>query len=242
MDWIFGLAMVLGIGPALVLMYMVVRNYTFPKVEQPFFSDPTFFGLLVVGMVAGAVLFFALVAMQITTNVVLMVIFAVIEAMVMVVVMNLKRFRGKSDSIFYGYALGLGMSCGLATGFCFTLSSVISEAGTFDASVIVLIVMAVSFSLMLGACGTTVGEGIARHRVMEFALQAVIALIVFNVLLYILFQDVESIGAFLYYAAMAVMLIFSAYVFYRTLYVRLSQVIREVLKMEGKKRGDVPRR
>ena len=39
MDWIFGLAMLLGIGPALILMYLGVRNYTYPKVEQPFFSE-----------------------------------------------------------------------------------------------------------------------------------------------------------------------------------------------------------
>ena len=106
MDMIFGLAMVLGIGPALILMYLGVRNYTYPRVEQPFFSDPRFFMLLVVGMIAGSVLFFALRVLGFTTNVVYMVLMAVIEVMAMVVVMNLKRFRGQSDSIFYGYALG----------------------------------------------------------------------------------------------------------------------------------------
>ena len=115
MDLAFGIAMVMGIGPALILMYLGVRNYTYPRVEQPFFSDPTFFMLLVVGMIAGSVLFFAMVALGFATNVVYMVIMAAIEAMAMVVVMNLKRFRGKSDSVFYGYALGLGISCGMST-------------------------------------------------------------------------------------------------------------------------------
>ena len=237
MDWIFGLAMLLGIGPALILMYLGVRNYTYPKVEQPFFSDPTFFILLVVGMIAGSVLFFAMRIMGFTTNIVYMVLMAVIEVMAMVVVMNLKRFRGKSDSIFYGYALGLGMSCGLATGIVFIVASAIE---TVDASVAVLVLMSVSFSLMLGAVGTTVGEGIARHRVMEFALQAAIPAIIFNILLYVSFQDPASFGV-LYYVCLVVMLLVSAYMFYRTMYQRLPQIVREVLKMEGKKRDDIPR-
>lgn len=237
MDAIFGLAMLMGIGPALALMYLVVRNYTYPKVEQPFFSDPTFFMLLVVGMIAGAVLFFVMVAMQLATNFVYMVILAAIEAMVLVVVMNLRRFRGKSDSVFYGYALGLGMSCGLATGICFTVASTIE---TVDASVVILIILSVSMSLILGACGTVVGEGIARHRVMEFALQAMIPLIVYNILLTVLLQGGEMGGMVVYYACAVVLILFSSLVFYRNMYVRLPNIIREVLKMEGKKRDDIP--
>lgn len=238
MDMIFGLAMVLGIGPALILMYLGVRNYTYPRVEQPFFSDPRFFMLLVVGMIAGSVLFFALRVLGFTTNVVYMVLMAVIEVMAMVVVMNLKRFRGQSDSIFYGYALGLGMSCGLSTGIVFVVASTIE---TIDASVAVIVLMSVSFSLMLGAVGTTVGEGIARHRVMEFALQAAIPAIIFNILLWVLFQNPEDYGV-LYYACLVVMVAVSAYMFYRTMYQRLPQIVREVLKMEGKKRDDIPKK
>lgn len=238
MDMIFGLAMVLGIGPALILVYLGVRNYTYPRVEQPFFSDPRFFMLLVVGMIAGSVLFFALRVLGFTTNVVYMVLMAVIEVMAMVVVMNLKRFRGQSDSIFYGYALGLGMSCGLSTGIVFVVASTIE---TIDASVAVIVLMSVSFSLMLGAVGTTVGEGIARHRVMEFALQAAIPAIIFNILLWVLFQNPEDYGV-LYYVCLVVMVAVSAYMFYRTMYQRLPQIVREVLKMEGKRRDDIPKK
>ena len=238
MDMIFGLAMVLGIGPALILMDLGVRNYTYPRVEQPFFSDPRFFMLLVVGMIAGSVLFFALRVLGFTTNVVYMVLMAVIEVMAMVVVMNLKRFRGQSDSIFYGYALGLGMSCGLSTGIVFVVASTIE---TIDASVAVIVLMSVSFSLMLGAVGTTVGEGIARHRVMEFALQAAIPAIIFNILLWVLFQNPEDYGV-LYYVCLVVMVAVSAYMFYRTMYQRLPQIVREVLKMEGKRRDDIPKK
>ena len=176
--------------------------------------------------------------MGFASNVVYMVILAAIEAMVLVVVMNLKRFRGKSDSVFYGYALGLGMSCGLSTGIVFVTASTVE---TFDASVIVLVLISVSMSLMLGACGTTVGEGIARHRVMEFALQAMIPLIIYNILLTVLLQGVELGGIVAYYICAAVALVFGAVLYYRTMLIRLPQIVREVLKMEGKKRDDLPK-
>ena len=238
MDWILGLAMVLGIGPALILMYLGVRKYTYPRVEQPFFSDPTFFMLLVVGMVAGSVLFFAMRVMGFASNFVYMVIMAAIEAMVFVVVMNLRRFRGKSDSVFYGYALGLGISCGLSTGIVFVTASTVE---TFDASVLILILISVSMSLMLGACGTTVGEGIARHRVMEFALQAMIPLIIYNIILTVLLQGGELGGMVAYYACAVIALVFGAVLYYRTMFQRLPQIVSEVLKMEGKKRNDIPK-
>lgn len=240
MDLIFGLAMVLGIGPALILMYLGVRNYTYPRVEQPFFSDPTFFLLLVVGMIAGSVLFFALRVLGMTANVVYMVLLGVIATLFMVVCMNLKRFRGKSDSVFYGYSLGLGMSCGLSTGIVFVTVSATSEAGLgLDLSLVVLLLLSVSMALTFGACGTTVGEGIARHRVMEFALQAMIPMVVYCILMWVVLgADVSSL---VYYACAVVMLVFAAAVYYRTMLVRLPQIVREVLKMEGKKRNDLPR-
>ena len=89
MDLQFGLAMVLGIGPALILMYVILRNYTYPRVEQPFFSDPAFFGLFMVGLVIGSVLFFALTAMRLGGGLIYMILLAIIEMMAMVVVMNL---------------------------------------------------------------------------------------------------------------------------------------------------------
>ena len=238
MDWILGLAMILGIGPALALMFLGVRNYTYPRVEQPFFSDPTFFSMLVVGMVGGSILFFAMVALGFATNIVLMVLMAVVESMAMVVVMNLKRFRGKSDSVFYGYALGLGMSCGMSTGICFVTASTITHV---DASVIILVIISVTMSMILGSAGTNVGEGIARHRVMEFALQAAIPLIVYNILLTVMLRGGELGGSIVYYMSAVVAVLFALMVYGRTMVKQLPGVVRDVLRMEGKRRDDIPK-
>ncbi len=238
MDLMFGFAMVLGIGPALALMYLVVRDYTYPRVEQPFFSDPAFFGLFVVGLVIGSVLFLALTTFKFATNPLYMVLFAAVEMMAILVVMNLRRFRGKSDSVFYGYGLGLGMASGLATGVCFVTAS---TAEGFDASAISIAVIAISLSLMLGASATDVGEGIARNYPTQYLLKGLIPLVAYNLLFTVVLHGGEMGGVIVYYACLALMMVLSAFYFYRNMYVRLPGVVRDVLKMEGKKR-DVPGR
>ena len=44
-----------------------------------------------------------------------------------------------------------------------------------------------------------------------------------------------------YYVCAAVALVFGAVLYYRTMLIRLPQIVREVLKMEGKKRDDLPK-
>ena len=51
MDIILYVAGIMAFAPTLALMYAVLRKYTYPAVEQPFFSDPAFFSLFVVGLV-----------------------------------------------------------------------------------------------------------------------------------------------------------------------------------------------
>ncbi|MBR4503761.1 MAG: hypothetical protein IKP20_02130 [Candidatus Methanomethylophilaceae archaeon] len=238
MDLTLGLAMILGIGPALALMYLIVREYTFPRVEQPFFSDPTFFSLFIVGLVEGSVLFVLLRMFGFASNIIYMLLFAAVEILAMFVVMNLRRFRGKSDSVFYGFGLGLGMSSGLATGICFTLASVVDH---LDASAITMVVISVSLALMLGACGTNVGEGIARNYPTQFILQALLILAAFNIALTVVLQGGEIGGQITYYACQVLLLLISGFYFYRMMRVKLPGVVKDVLKMEGKKRDDIPR-
>ncbi|MDR0888110.1 MAG: hypothetical protein LBM39_02870, partial [Candidatus Methanoplasma sp.] len=101
-------AAVMAFAPTLILMYVVLKNYTYPKVEQPFFSDPTLFGLFAVGLIAGTLLFAAYTWFD-PSNMIYMILFAAIQCFALVAIINLKRFHGKSDSVFYGFGLGLGV-------------------------------------------------------------------------------------------------------------------------------------
>jgi hypothetical protein len=237
MDLMFGVSMVIGIAPALALMWIIMRKYTYPAVEQPFFSDATFFLLFFVGLIIGSVFFLMMITMQLASNIFYMVLLAALQVMAMVVVMNLKRFRGKSDSVFYGYGLGLGIACGMSMGIAYTMTSLFEDIGV-DLSIVVLIIIAVTMCMTLGAAGATVGEGIARHRVMEFALQALLFVAAYQMLFQVTLRSGND-GGFLFYAAMALMIVLSAGYFYYIMHLKLKGVIREVLKMEGKKRDDI---
>ncbi|MDR3075631.1 MAG: hypothetical protein LBU30_06335 [Candidatus Methanoplasma sp.] len=241
MDTIMYAAAILAFAPTLILMYAVLRKYTYPAVEQPFFSDPTFFKLFVVGLIAGTLLF-AFYTYLNWANMIYAVLFAVVQCLVMVMVMNLKRFHGKSDSVFYGYGLGLGMGCTMAFGTIYYLGTAIigSEDGTIDIIGFVwLFVISLSHILMLSAIGTTVGEGIARLRPMEFAVQTVFVNVVLGMVLVAAYNSTSN--ELLFYACLTVALIVAAIFFYYTMHVKLSRVVKDVLKLEGKTRKDVPR-
>jgi hypothetical protein len=232
-------AAIMAFAPALVLMFLVLRKYTYPAVEQPFFSDPSFFTLFTVGLVGGVILLY--VYTYIWTVMVYVLMFAVIEALVLVVMLNLKRYHGKSDTVFYGYGLGLGFGCSMAFGLIYFLGETTIKSGDMSISpsgYVELFVIALGYLLMFAAIGTTVGEGIARLRPMEFALQAMFMNLVFYA---VIFASFMNSGNVLYYVFMIAALTIAAVAFYVTMYVRLSGVVRDVLKMEGKKRDDVPR-
>jgi hypothetical protein len=244
MDWTFGIALLIGFAPVFIAMDVILKNYTYPRVENPFFRDTAFFGLFTVGIIEGAVMafiinFFGLLDSSIA--IIYMIVMAFIELMAMVVVMNLRRFRGKSDSIFYGYGIGLGMAGGMASGFVYLLlmtASASEGAISFDLSMVVnSIILSVGMTLIFGSSGTNIGEGIARHIPMQFVMQAAIPLVAFNMI----FAILPTTGGIVYVAALVVMLLIGAFFFYRNLMVNLPMIIREVLKMNGEKRDDIPK-
>ncbi|MEA4977109.1 MAG: hypothetical protein VB016_00930 [Methanomassiliicoccaceae archaeon] len=235
MELTFGLAAVIGIAPAMIMMYAVLRKYTYPAVKNPFFSDPTFFMLFVVGLIAGTVLFS--VYTYFWGNVVInAIMFSLLECLILLVVLNLKKFHGKSDTVFYGYGLGLGLGATMSMGMTYYL---LELAGSIDApGIVILIIMAVSKTMVLGAAGLTVGEAVAKTRIAEFTAQAVLVNMVFQLVLVPWFMYSEGFGAYL---ALAMSLVIAAAYFYKTAFVSLPNVVREVLRQEGKKRDDIPR-
>ncbi|MCL1978581.1 MAG: hypothetical protein FWG60_00245, partial [Methanomassiliicoccaceae archaeon] len=152
------------------------------------------------------------------------------------------------DSVFYGYGLGLGMGCTMAFGTIYYLGTAIAgatiagaEGGPVDIQgYIWLLLISLSYVFILSAIGTTIGEGIARLRPMEFALQSIFVNAVFSLILWSAY--VNSGGSdILFYACIILAFAVAAVYFYYTMYVKLSGVVRDVLKMEGKTRKDVPK-
>ena len=107
MDYAIYIAGVIALVPALFLLYYTLKGYTYPAVEDPFFKDSTMFTLFAVGLIEGLIISAFYVKMDMS-NIFIGILFAAIQVLFILVVLNLKRFHKKSDTVFYGFSLGMG--------------------------------------------------------------------------------------------------------------------------------------
>ncbi|HKM09816.1 MAG TPA: hypothetical protein VJX93_04955 [Candidatus Methanomethylophilaceae archaeon] len=239
MELTLGFAAVIGIAPAMILMYAVLKRYTYPATDRPFFNDPTFFGLFVVGMIAGTIVFSVYTYFwgNTFTNAIL---FAVLEAMIILVVLNLRRFHGKSDTLFYGYGMGLGFGATMSMGMTYYLITIVTNAGGTVGALdyLILIIMAISKTMMLSTVGLNIGEGVARLRLIEFTAQAIFFNMVYQLVMVPWFIYSEQLYGYL---ALVAGLVIAAIYFYKTTSKDIPKVIRDVLRQEGQKRNDIPK-
>ncbi|MDO5837726.1 MAG: hypothetical protein Q4P10_02995 [Methanomassiliicoccales archaeon] len=238
MDTGLALAALIGLGSALVLMYAVLRNYTYPKIEEPFFSDPTLFKIFTVGLFEGTLLFVLYTYLwQFFTVVglgfVVAILFGAIIEFAKLVTLNLKRFSGISDTIFYGFGLGLGLGAAMAFGMVYYWLK-----GELDVTSTIMVVMLALQYLLLGAAnGVVVGEGVARRKPMEFTLQAVLYSAAFHLIIIPFYMETDVI--WIKYVALIAASALAVFIFYRAIYRRLPKVVDDVLKMNGKTRNDI---
>ncbi|MDD1743534.1 MAG: hypothetical protein LUO85_02790, partial [Methanomassiliicoccales archaeon] len=112
-------------------------------------------------------------------------LFAVLEEMIKLVLLNLRRFRGKLDTPFYGLTIGLGIGGAMGFGAVFQSLPVLSfgDAPIAVLNAIILVVLAVQFCLLHGANGALIGAGVARSMPFSYFSQAVLYHIGFNLLM-----------------------------------------------------------
>jgi hypothetical protein len=235
------LAAAIGFGAALSLIYMVLKKYTYPAVEQPFFSDPSFFKLFTVGLIAGTGIFVGYTFFQPWwPEIFIAAAFAFVFEFAKLIVINLKRFHGKSDTVFYGFGLGVGAGCAFAFGFVFYASTwTIELLGTADAaSWIFFALISVQTVMVHSATGMTIGEGIARRRPFEFLVQALIISVAYQLLVSQLWA---GHGDAMTYVFLALSLVLAAGYFYHTVYMKLPRMIKEMQREEGRGRKEMPR-
>ena len=226
---IFYIAVAMAFIPTLMLMYVMLRPYTYPATEYSYFSDPSFFILFAVGLVAGTIMF--LVFSYIMGNILALIVYALIQVMAVVVCMNLKRYRGKSDSIFYGYGFGPG------TGLIYWLANSADRLGGAlgAGDYAILLILSLSMILQFSSVGVTVGDGIARHIPMQYAVQAMIYNVIFWAVFWIALYNVDNFTYFLLASLMclAVSAGYLMYAFKREVVLMVKEVDR--MNAKGKK-------
>jgi hypothetical protein len=178
------IAAAIGIAPALALMYWSLRNYTYPKVKRPFFDDRVVFTYLAIGLVIGVVVY-AVQSSFDMSFLLFALLFAVLEEMIKLVMLNLRRFRGKLDTPFYGLTIGLGVGGAMGFGAVFQSLPVFNfgDAPMAVLNATILVVLAAQFSLLNGATGAIVGVGVAKSMPFSYFSQAVLYHLAFNMLM-----------------------------------------------------------
>lgn len=179
MDWGMMMAAALGVGPALVLMFYTLRDYTYPQVERPFFDDRKLFLMLAVGMVIGVVVY-VLQSYFDLGFILFALLFAVLEELIKLVILNMPRFSRKLDTSFYGFALGLGIGSTMAFGAVFYT---MQQSDMDLLAWITVLVLAVQMVLLHASTGALIGTGSARGEMWGYFAQAGLVHIGFNLLM-----------------------------------------------------------
>lgn len=184
-DYIQIAAGIAGFGPAMGLMYFTLRNYTYPKVEKPYFDDRKLFAFFALGIVLGMLVYaFEVYGQTISssyTALILIMGFAVMEELMKLIILNFPRFQRKVDTAFYGLSMGLGIAA------TYTFASVyvyLYDIGGRPevAELVAASLLGVLFVLLHGSTTTLIGIGVARGDVRGYLSEALLIHLVFGLL------------------------------------------------------------
>ena len=167
------------------LLYFTLRNYTYPKVKEPYFDDRKAFLFFAFGIVLGMALF-ALEEWGGTissdeTVIALVVLFAVMEEAMKLVILNFPRFQRKVDTAFYGLSLGLGIAATFTFATVYTSLLSVDDPGVFEA--VAYSLLGVTLVLLHGSTTALIGIGVVRGDVKGYFSEAVLIHMGYSVLM-----------------------------------------------------------
>ena len=173
-----------GFAPAMFLMYLTLKDFTFPRVDKPFFDDRKLFAFFALGVVLGMVLFafesWGETIAGVETVLALVVGFAVMEELMKLVILNFPRFQKKIDTAFYALALGLGIGATVTFANMYIFLLDVESVGMVEVTIVAF--LGVLFVLMHGSTTAIIGVGVARGDVKGYFPEALLIHVMFGLL------------------------------------------------------------
>jgi hypothetical protein len=158
----FLVALILGIAPALVVLWVSLRRYDRPFVDHSLFDDRRVFAGLAVGMVFGVLasaLNLSIFVSDLTGSIALLAGILLFEELFKLIYLNRRGYRERFDTTFYGVPIGVGIA---STSVVATVTWVIGDA-LYSAVVIPLVILfSISLSLVHADTGAIIGFGASR--------------------------------------------------------------------------------
>lgn len=196
MDVLLFVAGAIGFGPALAVLFLLLRDYDYPRMEKALFNDTKVFGLVAAGMIMGTVVF--LIEWPLYQSfyaegtaeqagafdvgmffVIYVLLFCLAEEGGKLMVLLFPAIRRKFDCVFYGIALGCGISAVAVLELVFIT---IGQAGTMpDAAWFIAIALySIALAMLHASTGAIIAEASQKGQpwpgfFRAFALRAIVA-------------------------------------------------------------------
>ena len=237
----FAISFIVGVGPAILLMWLSLRRFDYPYAPKSLFDDRRVFFAFAVGMGFGA--FSSSITFAISTSglgiIVPLLAVALFEESFKVVYLNRKGYRGRFDTTFYGVSLGVGSGATLVMASIFNANPTLLRSPQVPALVAALALLSLSMTMILASTGGLIGFGTAQSKVLGYFLRAFLVRFSHLAILMFFFLYTPGDDPRLAVASLAASLMFAgivyAYVYREVLPETLPKDIRrELLRWPGK--------
>jgi hypothetical protein len=162
-----GIALAIGIGPALLAMWLSLRRFDYPLAPKALFDDRRVFFALAVGLAFGvfASVLTVLVGSAGIGFVLTLLAVALFEVSFQLAYLNRKGYRGRFDTTFYGTSLGVGISATLVMATVYTANPNIASRPDWFAY---LVPFSLSTAFAMACVGSLVGYGAAHKEILRY--------------------------------------------------------------------------
>ncbi len=210
----FGVALILGIAPALGFLWWSIRRFDIPFTEYRLFDDRKLFGSFAVGMIFGVLVSYLRLLIGGVDFVSALLIFLAIlllEELFKVVYLNRRGYRERFDTTFYGLALGVGSSSTaiVATVVWTALPQLYQPIG-FS----VLVLYSVNLAVVNADTGALIGFGASRGDLWRTFEQAVAVRYAHGALLFIFLAAGSYVPEALVFVSLATALAFALIIYH----------------------------
>ncbi|MGB9635857.1 MAG: hypothetical protein ACPL1Y_01225 [Thermoplasmata archaeon] len=242
MDLDFSIASIIGIIPAIVLLYNLLKKYEQPYVEYALFDFSRVGMGFIIGLFAGIVaaigryVFYEVITTSewVELVIIMLLCFPFFEELLKLIILNTKFFRRKFDTVFYG--ISLGISIGLMTFISFAIFALSNtDIAASPAYIGILLLAAMNFIFINAFTGSLIAYGVYVQSIWAHLLRAVLFSAINNLLMFPFFRAIPNIMyLFLFFAFLYS--IFAVYLIERKV---IPSAIPEKIKKEWRgKHGD----
>lgn len=227
----FAIALLLGLAPALAVLYWSLRRYDVPFTQYRLFDDRRLFGGFAVGLIFGAVAAFFEINFpaDLAGTVAALAAFFLFEESFKMVWLNRKAYRGRFDTTFYGVAVGTGTAGTLVVASA--LRSVAATPAAFGTpeTVALLALFSVSWSLVHTDTGALIGFGASRGETLWPFLKALLVRYAHGAMLLAFFLGADEPWSLI---AIAASIVFAGILYHYTYTVLLPGTLPDEIRRE----------